>query len=188
VEKPIGFKEWSVVCEAMGSGRQSIILRKGGIHEGKGGFRFEHANFFLFPTAFHSQVERIKPGEFGALERPPDQEPDGVEIRHFARTEKTQPVRDWAVAEALDPFHVWSEETVRERFEYTGDSCLHLALVRVYRLQQVWSFPREKSHGGCRSWLALPEVPKGILEGLEPVVTNAVFATEKEKLLATLVV
>ena len=27
----VGFKEWALVCQALGTGRQSIILRKGGI-------------------------------------------------------------------------------------------------------------------------------------------------------------
>jgi hypothetical protein len=31
----VGFKDWAIVCEALGRGRQSIILRKGGIGEGR---------------------------------------------------------------------------------------------------------------------------------------------------------
>ena len=35
--KEIGtaFKEWAIVCDALGKGQQSIIFRKGGIHEDK---------------------------------------------------------------------------------------------------------------------------------------------------------
>jgi hypothetical protein len=36
--KSVGFKEWALVCEALGRGEQTIILRKGGIAEGRGGF------------------------------------------------------------------------------------------------------------------------------------------------------
>jgi hypothetical protein len=42
----MAFKEWAVVCEALGSGRQSVILRKGGIAEGREGFAFLHREFF----------------------------------------------------------------------------------------------------------------------------------------------
>ncbi|MED5454303.1 MAG: DUF1802 family protein, partial [Verrucomicrobiota bacterium] len=35
------FKEWAVVIDALGRGEQIIILRKGGIHEGKGGFQMD---------------------------------------------------------------------------------------------------------------------------------------------------
>jgi hypothetical protein len=31
----VGFKEWAIVGEALGRGGQSIILRKGGIAEGR---------------------------------------------------------------------------------------------------------------------------------------------------------
>ena len=36
-----GFKEWTLICDALGRGEQSIILRKGGIAEGRAGFRFD---------------------------------------------------------------------------------------------------------------------------------------------------
>lgn len=36
----IAFKEWDIVCKALEEGRQSLILRKGGIHEGREGFSF----------------------------------------------------------------------------------------------------------------------------------------------------
>ena len=56
---PIAFKEWSLVCDALGDGRQSIILRKGGIAEGRDGFQFKHREFFLFPTHFHEQAKHL---------------------------------------------------------------------------------------------------------------------------------
>ncbi len=36
-----GFKEWSSVCQAIADGRQTIIIRKGGIAEGRDGFMFQ---------------------------------------------------------------------------------------------------------------------------------------------------
>ena len=56
----VGFKEWAIVCEALGRGEQSIIVRKGGIAEGRDGFTFRHAEFFLCPTYFHEQVENTR--------------------------------------------------------------------------------------------------------------------------------
>ena len=37
-----------------------MIIRKGGIAEGRDGFAFRHREFFLFPTFFHEQVERVR--------------------------------------------------------------------------------------------------------------------------------
>ena len=48
----IAFKEWALVCEALGSGEQSVILRKGGIAEGKSGFGFDYNEFYLFPVSY----------------------------------------------------------------------------------------------------------------------------------------
>ena len=38
----VAFKEWAVVCQALAAGRQSVILRKGGIAEEGGIFRPEY--------------------------------------------------------------------------------------------------------------------------------------------------
>ena len=64
----VGFKEWAIVCEALGCGRQSMILRKGGIAKADG-FAFRHRRFFFFPTFFHEQLE--KDGGRPAWQLPP---------------------------------------------------------------------------------------------------------------------
>ena len=53
------FKEWAIVVDALGRGEQILILRKGGISEGRDGFRLEHSQFLLFPTLFHQQRESV---------------------------------------------------------------------------------------------------------------------------------
>ena len=57
----IAFKEWMIVVDAVGRGEQTIILRKGGISEGRGGFKVEHSRFLLFPTLFRQQRESVLP-------------------------------------------------------------------------------------------------------------------------------
>ena len=41
-------REWAVIVEALGQGEQILILRKGGIAEGRGGFQAEHERFSYF--------------------------------------------------------------------------------------------------------------------------------------------
>ena len=73
------FKEWAAVCEALATGRQSLILRKGGIHEGREGFRVEHREFWLFPTHFHLRPDDLVPSAASLLERASSQAPpDGL--------------------------------------------------------------------------------------------------------------
>jgi hypothetical protein len=55
------FKEWAVVVDALGRGEQILILRKGGLAEGPGGFQVEQREFLLLPTRFHQQRERVLP-------------------------------------------------------------------------------------------------------------------------------
>ena len=56
------FKEWEGIVEALGHGAQILILRKGGIAEGRAGFQVKHPKFWLFPTGYHQQWEKTKPG------------------------------------------------------------------------------------------------------------------------------
>ena len=150
----VGFKEWALVCEALGSGKQTILLRKGGIAEGRGGFGFRHSEFFLFPTFFHEQLEKVRPGQ---AEIPPERAGE-IEIHYFGRLEAQKEITSWPAAAALEPFHVLHESIVRERFDYK-QAGLHVALVRVFRLEPVWRLPDAPAYGGCRSWLKLPEAP-----------------------------
>jgi hypothetical protein len=166
----IGFKEWALVCAALGEGRQTIIIRKGGIAEGREGFAFRHREFFLFPTFFHEQLGRTRLPD-AALPEPRSGE---IEIRFLAKVEETRVITDWEEARALEPLHILQESVVRERFEYDDAPGVHVAFVRVLRLEPVWRFPDAKSYGGCRSWVELPEPPPGLqlhLVPVEPAVT-----------------
>ncbi len=149
----MAFKEWALICEALGNGTQSIILRKGGIAEGRAGFAFQHAEFFLFPTWFHEQLERTT--------LPPDTPmpaalEEEIEIAYAATVEWTRLVTDLAVVSRLRDLHVWRDEIVEERFHYDETPGLHVAFVRVFRVDPPQRLRMEKKYGGCRSWVELP--------------------------------
>jgi hypothetical protein len=163
----IGFKEWALVCEALGDGRQSVIIRKGGIAEGREGFQFRHREFFLFPTFFHEQLTRTRLVD-AAL---PISSPNEIKIRFFVQVEERRRIDDWETARAFEPLHILQESVVRERFEYDDAPGVHIAFVRVFRLEPIWRFPDSKAYGGCRSWLHLPDRPEGLQ--LHPVLSDA---------------
>jgi hypothetical protein len=166
----VGFKEWALVCDLLTSGQQSLILRKGGIHEGRGGFEWKHRGFFLFPTWFHTQAEKLR-GDFAATAFPPEEERTSVDIDGYAELSQVWKVTDWARVEAIASLHAWNDEVVRERFVYDDESCLHIALVRAWRLPRRWTFPYSKSYGGCRSWVNLPDEGLPLLKQAVPAVT-----------------
>jgi len=150
----IGFKEWALVCEALGSGQQSIILRKGGIAEGREGFRFKHEEFCLFPTWFHEQLSKTTLPAGASI---PEQNKNEVEIRYYAVVEWTKFVTDLKKLISLRKLHILTDSVVEERFRYEKERGVHVAFVRVFRLDPPLRFKMEKRYGGCRSWVDLPE-------------------------------
>lgn len=181
---PIGFKEWQVVCEALASGRQSVILRKGGIHEGRQGFSFAHDSFFLFPTRFHAQGDQVRESEVKVM---PEWQPgDEIRITHHAEAIWAVTLTDWTQVAALEPLHIYSEATVRDRFDWQGkgmaSGSIHVALVRVRKLAEPWSFSYEPGFGGCRSWVSLPSPPDGWEESARPVLDDDAFAAIADRL------
>jgi len=162
----VGFKEWALVCEALGRGKQCILLRKGGIAEGQAGFAFRHPEFFLFPTSFHEQTAKVRIAAEVPISRPGE-----IEIKFMARIERSTVVTSWETALALEPWHVLHREVVQERFDYDKSPGLHVAAVRVFRLSQSWLIPEIPAYGGCRSWVDLPDQPAGLT--FKPVLDEA---------------
>lgn len=164
------FKDWALVCGALGCGRQSVILRKGGLAEGRGGFEFKHPVFWLFPTQYHEQAAKVRPEELAALPSgtapvPGDHAAGGtVTVRFLFQLQWARQIADWATVTRLAPFHVYREEVARERFAYADRhhdaGALSVAFGRVFRLEpRPWRFPDSPAFGGCRSWIELPEPP-----------------------------
>ena len=173
----VAFKEWSALCEALERGRQSILLRKGGIAEGRDGFSFKHQKFFLFPTWFHEQSEKVRDKTIELRET----DPSKIEIRLWANLELSRTVVSRAVAERLEHLHILQPEVVHERFEYDQAPGLHVAFLRVFRVVPSWTFPNEKRYGGCRSWVNLPEPPTNL--SFEPVLSDAEHEKERMQFL-----
>jgi hypothetical protein len=154
----IGFKEWALVCRSMLAGETSLIFRKGGIAEGRQGFRFKHDEFFVFPTFFHEQLQCVRVDETVSLE----EQPASVTIQAWVKVEFTVWVEDLTPLGPLRPLHILTDQVLQQRFDYSEPKGLHLAFVRTYRLPESWVFPYQKSFGGCRSWVNLPDLPTGL--------------------------
>lgn len=177
----MGFKEWALVCQALGDGTQSIILRKGGIAEGREGFRFEHANFLLFPTGFHEQVQKLKVPANTPL---PVLDENRHNLHWAATVEWTRELSDWNQIQALAPHHLWQEDVIRERYEYDGRESISLAFLRVFALSAAHAFPHEPKYGGCRSWVKIPALSADTRQ--TPVLSDAMHQAREKSLLALL--
>jgi len=175
----VGFKEWSLVCDALGRGRQSVILRKGGIAEGRSGFSFRHREFFLFPTFFHEQIAKVR---IAAADIPAPV--STIAVRWYARVERALRINSLTIAEALAPLHILSPEVVQERFGYKGDG-LNVAFVRVFEISPVWVLQNGKRFSGCRSWIGLPPRPEMKMRPVLDDVAQAELRAQFERLVSS---
>lgn len=179
-----GFKEWKLVCDVLEQGQQSILLRKGGISEGKDGFQWIHPSFFLFPSYFHEQARQLRlPEGWKGDEEVPTAEREKIEIRLFAEIVETHRLTDLKQIHELEPFHAWNREVVEERFQWGDEPGLSLALIDVYKLKEPWVLENRKGFGGCRSWLGLPEeegLPSDWFESLERITDGGALQAVRE--------
>lgn len=161
--RPVAFKEWQLISDALASGEQSVILRKGGISEGKAGFQWIHERFFLFPSLFHEQSKQVKTDESGGERAIPEAcTPEGeVAFSVYIETIAAGRLTNWDDVLRLEPFHIWNEEIIRERFEWGDEPGLSFAVVKAFPLRTPWILKDRKTFGGCRSWFGLPEEENG---------------------------
>ncbi len=182
----MAFKEWAVVVEALGRGEQIVILRKGGLAEGAGGFQVEHERFLLFPTQFHQQRERVvESAQRRFDELAPSLTPaESVRIEFAAEVVAWRKVGSLAAAERLRGQHIWRDEVIAERFDWGGERAIFALALRVRRLSRVHELPLLPAYGGCKSWVELAEdIPT---EGAAPVLDESAFTARLAAFLAAL--
>ncbi|CAF0700844.1 CDP-diacylglycerol--glycerol-3-phosphate 3-phosphatidyltransferase [Candidatus Methylacidithermus pantelleriae] len=148
------FKEWEAVVKALGSGHQSLLLRKGGLGELRRGFQVQHQRFWLLPTRFHQAQDKLKPPFASWVSR--DEKPTEILLEYVAEVKEATFLTDWDHVEALDPFHIWATETVREKFFCGPVPGVHCLFVRVFRADPPVRIPWHASYEGCRSWTEVP--------------------------------
>lgn len=181
----VAFKEWGAVCLALEAGRQSVLLRKGGIHEGRAGFRVSHQQFWLYPTRFHESPQQLVPEAAGlaldALQLAP---PAGrIGLRSLAVVSQVFELRDLALLDRLVGEHILAPATVASRFHYREPS-LFVLLIRVFSGQKAHELPETASMAGCRSWVEL-DTPLPTA-GLQPVLSDARFEQTSRRIISAL--
>ena len=151
------FKEWAVVVDALGRGEQIIILRKGGIAEGRDGFQVQHPRFWLFPTLFHQQRDQAIPSAQTRFDEiaPTLSSPDGVRIEFAAEVVAWHRLDSLDAAQALRGQHIWRDEVIAERFEWGRTKDIFAMAVRISRLKAPVDLPMAPVYGGCKSWIEM---------------------------------
>jgi hypothetical protein len=168
------FKDWAVICKALAEGKQALILRKGGIAEPGADFVLQASRFWLYPTYVHQQQSGIKPEALPLLEAAEAEKPPAgiIRLTHFVEVPGVYQVRELFAALVLNHLHLWSEETVRKRFEYRHPGIAVLP-ARVYRSTQAVEIPEDPQYAGCKSWVELDRELS--TEGAVPVLQDEAF-------------
>jgi hypothetical protein len=156
----LALKEWGAVVHALLDGRQTLLLRKGGIHEKA--FDVALAGgadpFVLFPTVAHSHAERVRPEHrdllaVGAADVRGDA---AVTVRAGLTLVDAVAVAQPEALPELADLHIWTDESVQaDRLDFRPRHALHALVVRAVELPEPVTLERREEHGGCRSWLQL---------------------------------
>ncbi|MCX2932265.1 DUF1802 family protein [Mycobacterium sp. CVI_P3] len=152
-------KEWSAAVHALLDGRQTVLLRKGGIHEKR--FAVAAEEFLLFPTVAHSHADRVRPEHRDLLAgSAPDSCDDRVMIRAAAKVVAAVAVSTTEGLADIADLHIWTAGSVRaDRLDFRPRHRLTVLVVQAFPLIEPIRLARDPQYGGCTSWVELPVSP-----------------------------
>ncbi|OBJ63376.1 DUF1802 family protein [Mycobacterium asiaticum] len=152
-------KEWSAAVHALLDGRQTILLRKGGIGEKR--FEVAAREFLLFPTTAHSHAQRVRPEHRDLLEPAADDSThDHITVRAAAKVVAALPVNRPDGLELIEDLHIWTAESVRaDRLDFRPKHKLAVLVVSAAPLTEPVRLSRTPEYAGCTSWVQLPVDP-----------------------------
>ena len=154
-----GLKEWATVVKALENGKQTVILRKGGILETASGFEIESKKFLLFPTWEHQEIKHVKSEYHDFLNQTLNHKPrEGYNIiTSIAEVLDHRDISSNNIIDDLSSFHVWSNEYIKERINWMPEKPLKAIFLKVYTFPQI-EIPLQTDFEGCKSWIELNSI------------------------------
>jgi len=155
----VALKEWAVTINALGQGKQLLLMRKGGISEQGKDFRVIHPEFLLYPTYEHQQSDLLKTIHQYELQRTINDctSPEIISFSHWARVEQVIDLTEQWKLKNLFPYHIWTSDYADKRFRWKPTRPLSILLLKVYKLEHPQNIPLLPRYGGCSSWVDLAE-------------------------------
>ncbi|MFV8316464.1 DUF1802 family protein [Mycobacterium sp. 23] len=153
-------KEWSAAVWALLDGRQTVLLRKGGIGEKR--FEVAASEFLLFPTVAHSHAQRVRPEHQELLAAAAgDSTEDRVTVRAAAKVVAAYAVHQPERLTEIEDLHIWTAESVRaDRLDFRPKHRLAVLVVSAMPLVEPVRLTRTPEYAGCTSWVQLPTAPR----------------------------
>lgn len=160
--------EWNATLEALGQGKQTILIRKYGTKLNE---------FLLYPTVSYSNKEDIldsfQDKEFAKNNLLPNGD-DGYEVKYYATVEEVIDKPSTRIG-SFNKFHIWTRDHVKN---YLGRKEAKIWILRVYKLDKPQILKRNMG-------MRYANVDKPVkLEG-KPVIPDDEFNKLKENILNT---
>ena len=161
--------EWNTTIEALGQGKQTILIRK---------YDTTLKEFLLYPTTSYANKDDIldsfQDKEFVKDNLLPNGENKTYEVKYFAKVDEVIEKPSTRIG-AFNNFHIWTRDHVKN---YLGRKPAKIWILRVYKLNEPQKLKR--SNG-----MMYANVDKPVkLEGT-PVLTDDEFKKVKEELINT---
>jgi hypothetical protein len=184
VENRSALKEWAAVEDALAMGRLTVLVRKGGIHEKRGGFEVEHREFWIYPTGWHQNESELRREIVEHLGDVPRFAPEEIPFRLYCVVEDALRVENLDALLRLDEVQPFTEATLRSRFAYRDRPYLHVLIVRAFRLPDAVPIRNTPAYEGCVSWVELDDALA--TAGAQPVMLDGQFAQARAEVLRRL--
>ena len=160
--------EWNATIEALGQGKQTILIRK---------YDTTLNEFLLYPTVSYANKDNVldsfQDKEFAKNNLLPAGD-DGYEIKYYATVEEIINKPSTRIG-AFNKFHIWTRDHVKT---FLGRSAANIWILRVYKLDKPQMLKRNMG-------MRYANVDKPVkLEG-KPVIPDAEFNKIKEDILNT---
>ena len=166
-------KEWAIAVSALQQGKTIMLLRKGGIREGKQ-FQVEHHKVWLYPTYEHQKPQLLKPEyKDRVTEVISGWHPATIHIQSCGEITHTLTVDSLKKLQQLEPYHVWNRQMISDRFNWKPQKPVRILLMKVFNLPQAITIPYHQSYGGCKSWIDLQKAI--LLKDLQPAMSDRIY-------------
>ena len=154
--------EWNATIEALGQGKQSILIRK---------YNTNVNEFLLFPTVSYAlkddYLESFQEDykNFVKENSLPNKKDSKFEIKYYAKVEKVVEKPSTRIG-SLNDFHIWTKDHVKS---YLGNSKAQIWILRVYELNEPKFLERTRG-------MKYANVNEDVsLDNLRPVLSDSEF-------------
>lgn len=125
--------EWNATIEALGQGKQTVLIRK---------YNTNLKEFLLYPTVSYANkddvLESFQDKEFVKDNLLPNGKNRTYEVKYYAKVEEVIEKSSARIG-AFNKFHIWTREHVKN---YLGRTSAKIWILRVYKLNQPQKLKR----------------------------------------------